>query len=679
MWFLRAFVVSVLKCRRLRSQSKDVCQRQGKTGVSLADFISTNPHQEPIQPRSWIHLLGEAAESFLAEAGSLQPHLRGLTMRGFRRYKHQLWGAEEEHPALFGLTNLNTVLQLIEDMEDKVSFLRLVAQGLKNATDRNVVIRYRVAKSEHVPTARESLFGYSPDHRNLDEDSDTDLGLPSNWVWEYATAIRKGPNRRTKKRKHTDLSGHIRWTDQDDHVAESGEEYSRILIPAKVLTSRSFRWDASSSQDRTFLPGAAWVCVLGNPGDAAIFKRSHVELSGSEEIGHEYIDEALRCGWMNRNKLVELIDLRGGFAHPRPPQYLRCLRAFAAAAEAYKLMPGATVSTEVFSVPFGDALWIPTNQKGQLADAPQASEVKPDTMKSLMYGSSVDPRLLSRTVTEDSKRSESPLRESTEDLVSYSLSRTQVFSCIAMFENRRVNLDPRTLEQVMAISAGGSIYVAMPLICDPFDSVQTDEMKHIVGNISKPGISLLIPPMAPKLRSVDEDTWKLVNHAEFDGQLDDSFQRTSLHLSFTGYKLPMMAAEHGYQGVEANFVETLVSVFDGHERMADLDVLKALAMPSVSRLSLSMGTCRHKKANSMPSFPLTSIDSWDEFIDQPSNACIFRASGYWVARLSAAVVNAQQNLDTIILEDGKRICWKCVERTANVQGEDAQKRLLFMA
>ncbi|KKY32697.1 hypothetical protein UCDDA912_g07323 [Diaporthe ampelina] len=134
-----------------------------------------------------------------------------------------------------------------------------------------------------------------------------------------------------------------------------------------------------------------------------------------------------------------------------------------------------------------------------------------------------------------------------------------------MFENRKINLDPGTLGQVMAISAGGSIYVAMPLLSDPFDLVQDNEIKHITGNISKPGLSLMIPPMAPRLRKVDEDKWTLVNHAPFDGRLDDCFQHTSLHLPFTGYQLPMMTAEHGYQGVEANFVETLVSVFDRHE------------------------------------------------------------------------------------------------------------------
>lgn len=663
--------------------------------ISIADFITTNRRREPGQPRSWIQLLGESAESYLAETDSSQSHLRGLTMRGFRRYRQLLWRPEEEYPPLFGLTKLNTVLQLIDRIEDKVSFLRLVAQALKNDNHDNVVIRYRVPVSVPDPAFEESIAGLSSVSRagqdlhlsknpetafeaamsvqsNLGQDLwegvDSGAQQPSKWIWEYASAIRKRQQPSTKKRKHTpstDLTGHVRWTGQDEHFAESGEEYIKIDFP--------FGWDQIASP---MLPGRAWDCVLGNADEAAIFKQPQVALSGTEELTHEHIDEALRCNWINRTKLIQLLDFRGEFTHPKPPQYLKCLRALAAAAEAYKLMPGATISTELFSEPLKDTLWIPRNYNTLVKHPLVTEEKEVVATQSLIFGSTVDPRLLSKPATQEAPQS--PIREDAQDLRTYTLSRNQIFSCIAMFENRKVNLDPRILDEVMAISAGGSLYVAMPLICDPFDLVQPNEIKHITGNISKPGLSLMIPPMAPKMRKVDEDKWTLVNHAAFDGRLDDSFQHTSLHISFTGYQLPMMTAEHGYQGVEANFVETLVSVFDGHEWVADLNVLKALAMPSVSSIGEHLGRCGHKKAYDTPEFPLTSIDSWDELIDRPSNACIFRASGNWLARLSAVAVNAQQSLDTIVLEDGKKICWKCVGVIDKCKREDAQKRLLFV-
>lgn len=474
--------------------------------TSLADFISTNRRREPGQPRSWIQLLGESAESYLAETASSESHLPGLTMRGFRRYRHLLWGPKEEYPPLFGLTRLTTVLQLIDRMEDKVSFLRLVAQALKNANHHNVVIRYRVPNAVPERAFEESiddLFNFP-----LDSGKDADYASlrPPQWIWEYATAIGKRRQPATKKRKQapsTDLAGHVRWTQKDEHFAETGEEYVKIDFPS--------HWDEFESKAPLMLPGVAWDYVLGDPDEAAIFKRSQVELSGSEELTYEYIDEALRRHWIDRTKVIQLLDFRGEFAHPKPPQYLKCLRALAAAAEAYKLMPGATISTELFSEPLKDALWIPRNHN-TLAKHPLVNEEKEVVAtQSLIFGSTVDPRLLSKPATQEAPQS--PVREDAQDLRTYTLSRNQIFSCIAMFENRKVNLDPRILDEVMAISAGGSLYVAMPLICDPFDLVQPNEIKHITGNISKPGLSLMIPPMAPKMRKVDEAKWMLVNHA----------------------------------------------------------------------------------------------------------------------------------------------------------------------
>ena len=177
----------------------------------------------------------------------------------------------------------------------------------------------------------------------------------------------------------------------------------------------------------------------------------------------------------------------------------------------------------------------------------------------------------------------------------------------------------------------------------------------------------------------DVNKWTLISNANFDGRMDDSFQHTSLHLSFTGYQLPKMTAGHGYQGLEANFVEMLVLVFDGGDWVADLDVLHALAMPSVRRMDhATQRTCRHKKPRDTPQFPLTSIESWEEFMDRSSNACIFRASGNWLARLSAAAAKAQQGLDTIFLEDGKKYYWERLDKVDVIRGEEAQEKLLFM-
>lgn len=253
--------------------------------VSIADFLSTDRHQEPNRPRAWIHLLGESAESFLAEAGSTQPLLRSLTMRGLRRYKHLLWESDEAHAPIFGLASSNTVLKLIDDMEDKISFLRLVARQLKNASHCNTIIRYRVRKQYSVkPYSQQSIFVLSQLHRNTESDEDDDSFWRSEWSWEYATAIEEVQNEKARNRKYTDLRGHIRWTDREAFTADSGEAYIQAVTPATNRMdskSRSFYWDDSGTTSSKFLPETKWVCVFGNPNVAAIFTPLHKSSIGT--------------------------------------------------------------------------------------------------------------------------------------------------------------------------------------------------------------------------------------------------------------------------------------------------------------------------------------------------------------------------------------------------------------
>lgn len=259
----------------------------------------------------------------------------------------------------------------------------------------------------------------------------------------------------------------------------------------------------------------------------------------------------------------------------------------------------------------------------------------------------------------------------------YSLSRTQAFACIAMFENRIVDLDPATLKSVLAISAGNSIYIAMSLTCDPIDQPRENEMKHITGNVGKPGISLLIPPSDPKVRKQDNDVWSLISHKPFDekAELGDSFQTTSLHLSFTRYELPASVHSHGTQDVEARFMETLVSIFDRDEWVADVDVLKALGSAELIRRDEPLREdqeqaarrnsfrCKHKRNHHVPtSMKLTLIDSWIEMLDRSETPALFRAEGNKYARLAAVVLSIQLGHSAVLFKDRSTLCWRCIER-----------------
>jgi hypothetical protein len=250
-----------------------------------------------------------------------------------------------------------------------------------------------------------------------------------------------------------------------------------------------------------------------------------------------------------------------------------------------------------------------------------------------------------------------------------------------MFENRDIDLDPETLQPVLAISAGNSIYIAMPLACDPSERPRENEIKHITGNIGRPGVSIMIPPAAPKVRKLEENVWRLISHSPVEkrSEFGDSYKRTSLQLSFTRYDVPVGVRSHGLQDIEARFIETLVSIFDGDEWIADVDVLKALESKRLIRveepLKRNKGqtpsqkhcfNCRHVQHstnhNVPPSMNLALIDSWFELLDKCSNPALLRAEGNKHARLAAAVLSLQLGHTPLLFKDKSSICWQCIER-----------------
>ncbi|KAI4117187.1 MAG: hypothetical protein LQ338_007598 [Usnochroma carphineum] len=151
------------------------------------------------------------------------------------------------------------------------------------------------------------------------------------------------------------------------------------------------------------------------------------------------------------------------------------------------------------------------------------------------------------------------------------------FACIAAFETGELDIDPDEIKKsgTMAISCGNSIYVAERLISDPVETLPEYAIRRITGNIGKPGLSLLVPPENPKAPKPDFGSWSTVNHASFNGLLEDNFAGTSLHLSFSDYQLPIAVGKHGQRDQECCFMEAIISVYDRGQWVADVDVLKA--------------------------------------------------------------------------------------------------------
>ncbi|KAH8777182.1 hypothetical protein BGZ57DRAFT_890833 [Hyaloscypha finlandica] len=243
------------------------------------------------------------------------------------------------------------------------------------------------------------------------------------------------------------------------------------------------------------------------------------------------------------------------------------------------------------------------------------------------------------------------------------------FSCIALFESGRFDIQPKHLARATAMAAGNSIYIAGVVVSDPTKIKAQKEIKRVIGNLGRAGMVFLIAPTEPKVKPLEYDSWNLVNHADFDGKMHDSFQNTTLHLSFTDFQMPLdVIGSQGLRDTEVCLLESVISVHDRGQWIGDLNVLSLLPEEYVDgRILFHVHSqCSHspqeKAFQQYVDKPLIiSLDSWYEFLELPTGKepTIFRGQGNWVARLAAAAFSVQMGLPIFILPDD--VCWKCCE------------------
>jgi hypothetical protein len=135
-------------------------------------------------------------------------------------------------------------------------------------------------------------------------------------------------------------------------------------------------------------------CISGMPQDAAIFKRIGTNAAGSEVLDLEVFRALLQQNWIDVGLLVQLLDCSGKFLAPKMPQHLHSLKALAAIGDAYKLMPGATINTQIFSKPIGNAIWMPTGSSPSENLTSGHTIERTLTRGSLINGTEINPKLL---------------------------------------------------------------------------------------------------------------------------------------------------------------------------------------------------------------------------------------------------------------------------------------------
>ena len=190
---------------------------------------------------------------------------------------------------------------------------------------------------------------------------------------------------------------------------------------------------------------------------------------------------------------------------------------------------------------------------------------------------------------------------------------------------------------------------------------------------------MLILPQELMVREPDPASWQNLGAEAFNGRAENTFGQTTLHLSFTNYKLSLYDGVVGTQDSQVHFVESVVSVYDCGIWVGDIDILGA--MGRTWRLP-PQHLCEHER-DTKPCRELISLESWDEILDPPKASSVVRANGNWPARLAIIALlvarNSKDDKSTLVTTTRitvcpRSVCWKCLDHELQLEPTEPADR-----
>jgi len=137
--------------------------------------------------------------------------------------------------------------------------------------------------------------------------------------------------------------------------------------------------------------------------------------------------------------------------------------------------------------------------------------------------------------------------------------------------------------------------------------------------------------------------------------------------------VPLSREHHGAQDAEVYYLETLLSVHDRGEWIADIDILSTMKDTRFVRYHTKCrgeGSKSHKNSLNdtlgnkfSGKFRLTSIDNWQELLERPDNSMVVRSHGNWLARLAASAICIRHYGRTMVMPE--QVCWRCLGNGVN--------------
>ena len=588
--------------------------------AGILEFCHRHGEQRLLWPKS----LANQARRVLSSDQVGRQEMARLVGLGRRRYGVFL-APDKDHPSpLFGLTNPMVCIRLLHQPDQAIATIRGMAD--------HIPVSLEGAITRHV---HPSIGGFSMiEYASVFPSNQTGtnyrwITMPHSWwanrnismVLDRATYIKYTLRELCGLLEYDELIGEVAslvhgpprlmtgkvnkrlgfWEDLEQRVV--GERKQRDTIKWLKSDHEEFL-DAIESPYRERI----YELFLGH-GDSRVnlyVQRQHMVDQSLIELPIDFVTRALE------SQIAVLPRTSTYFDTPTigvegSPSYYRSLMALAAAQEVFNDLPNAEVDLAVVSRSLSQAKWA----------------------------------------------------QSLSRLPDFVMTRASAVACICMFESGELNLQPEDLEDVMAVSSSNNLYASEVLFCDPFESPPAHAFRHVIGNVGKPGLVLLLSPRNSILREPDVGSWEMVNHAPFDGRFEDNFASTSLHLCLTGYEQPVNINDHGDRDSVVHFVEAAVSAHDRGLWHADLDLLR-LSRRNWSRSSAA--DCPHDEeqaADVSLVADFASIDNWYEVLDPPRNPAIVRSQGNWIARLALSAIPSPENQKLTIITD--KPCCACID------------------
>ncbi|CAF9936138.1 MAG: hypothetical protein HETSPECPRED_010027 [Heterodermia speciosa] len=633
---------------------------------------------------SWLNLLFSAARYHLDCQGNEKLVAKKLVSLG-RKHGKPFLGIPKL--PMFGLLDRGSFVSLLREEDDQVAFLRKVAENIcqeLQLDSHQMFIRYR----HKCPGSSKFTYEYATalpwdrsSTKRMHDRSEHKSQIHRRWLYAGSADLRKGRSSDARYEKRLDISYRSPFIYARRHVPSdfthwhgnfsgngktsylSDREYfdaadcnliqqdfdSRAnvysAIGEEILKRESqsiedfevarmgIFWENMGDMD-SYSDQTPWFQYLyGDIHKAAIFvlegKGKLINLLRTPKQDSLDMYTLFEAGKMEQFTVVSRLAWHFQTAEVEADPYMQSAKAVSTAAMTYSNFPDATIDIRVLQCKLWQAQWVK---------------------------SAVSELFISQRNLQSSRVT--PL-----SLEPYRLNRACAFSCITMFESGHYDANPSELVNVMAMSSGDSLFVGSALLCDPSLESYSADIKRIAGNIGRPGIAFLVPPVAPLMRDVSISDWPQLGSFEFDGIPRDCFNGTSLHLSFTGASSPVNVGFSGAQDADVYMLETLVSVHDSGKWVADLNVLDTFR--SQHLVFIPPCTDQHHNATTLSStYNITCIENWLELIDElDRQICMVQAHGNWEARLAATSISIAKSHHTIIIPE--KICWECFGNEIN--------------